>query len=93
MTREDDSQWSDFVFWIVSATFYAEEKQITKEKSEDMPIVNLFSTQYGTMFQDAISIVGHYGEMFHRSVTVTREKRNMLNENPFSPQINAMYLD
>jgi len=92
VTREDDPRWSDFVFWIVSATFYAEEKHITKNNSDEMPVVNLFGDAYGSMFENAISIVGGYNEMFENNVNISREKRNQLNNNPFTPQMNPDFL-
>ena len=37
-----DSQWADFVFWVVMSTFYAEENGIMQLAAVEMPIVSLF---------------------------------------------------
>ena len=44
MTRQTESQWSDFVYWIVMGLIYAEEVAISAQENsiDDMPIVNLF---------------------------------------------------
>lgn len=91
VTREDDAQWSDFVFWIVSCTFFAEERAITKARSTDMPLVNFFGSNLTGMFQHAISAVGNYGEMFNRTVKIPRQMRNKLNVNPFGPQQHSLF--
>jgi general L-amino acid transport system substrate-binding protein len=42
MTRQDDTQWSGFVYWVVMSTFYAEENRIGQSSSTELPVVNLF---------------------------------------------------
>lgn len=70
------------------ATFYAEEKSISKINSNEMPLVNLFGPDHGRMFRDAILAVGSYGEIYERSVqsSFPRNSRNLLNVNPVGPQ-------
>ena len=88
-TREDDHQWSAFVYWIVSATFYAEEKGFTQVTPNEMPLVNLFGPDHSRMFRDSLLAVGNYGEIYARSVqsSVPRNGRNLLNNvNPPGPQ-------
>ena len=59
VTRQDDVQWSSFVFWIVSAIFYAEEQGINSTTAfQGMPVVNLFGPTYANMFRDAVEAVG-----------------------------------
>jgi len=88
VTQEEDVQWSDFVYWVVSATFYAEDKGILKDSAATMPTeVQLFGADYEEMFVNAISAVGSYGEMHKRNFGGTApEGRNSLNANPFGPQ-------
>ena len=87
-TRQDDSQWSGYVYWVVASTFYAEENFISQSESDEMPLVNLFGSAYQSMFRDAISVVGNYGEMYARSVEefVPRDGRNLPNVVPLGPQ-------
>jgi general L-amino acid transport system substrate-binding protein len=66
VTREDDVKWSNFVFWIVSSIFYAEEAGITSETATDMPWTSLFGPDYAFMFQNAVGAVGNYGEIYER---------------------------
>uniref|UniRef100_A0A7S4J4M7 Solute-binding protein family 3/N-terminal domain-containing protein n=1 Tax=Odontella aurita TaxID=265563 RepID=A0A7S4J4M7_9STRA len=90
-TRQDDPQWSDFVYWVVASTFYAEMKKISGEgpkKKKMMPLVYLFGKEYRRMFRDAILAVGNYGEIYARNVTATipRGGRNLNNAISFGPQ-------
>jgi len=87
-TSQNDEQWSAFVYWVVSCTFYAEEKGITKSRQNQMPIVESFGSDFSRMFRDAILAVGNYGEMYSRNVenVIPRNGRNMLNFDPVGPQ-------
>uniref|UniRef100_A0A7S4MXE2 Solute-binding protein family 3/N-terminal domain-containing protein n=1 Tax=Odontella aurita TaxID=265563 RepID=A0A7S4MXE2_9STRA len=83
-TRQDDPQWSDFVYWVVASTFYAEKERISGElpyEEKKMPLVYLFGEEYRRMFRDAILAVGNYGEIYARNVntTIPRGGRNNLN--------------
>jgi ABC-type amino acid transport substrate-binding protein len=91
MTRSDDAQWSAFVYWVVSATFYAEEEQISRFYSIKMPEAKLFGPVFIRMFRDVILSVGNYGEMYIRSVESTEPRigRNLLNIKPFGPQLHS----
>jgi general L-amino acid transport system substrate-binding protein len=91
-TRPDDSQWSDFVYWIVMATFYAEENNITSASAISMPAVGLFGEQFKPMLFDCISSVGSYGEIYQRirssggPMLEDRAGGNLLNQNLTGPQ-------
>jgi len=87
-TRQNDGHWSAFVYWVVSCTFYAEEKGITKSRQNQMPIVESFGSEFARMFRDAILSVGNYGEMYSRNIedVIPRNGRNMLNFDPVGPQ-------
>ena len=52
VTRQDDDQWSSFVYWVVSAIFFAEEEGIGQLQSLQMPLVNLFGTEFSSMFRN-----------------------------------------
>mmetsp|Transcript_2794 Transcript_2794/g.4088 ORF Transcript_2794/g.4088 Transcript_2794/m.4088 type:complete len:121 (+) Transcript_2794:11-373(+) len=93
VTREDDPQWSDFVFWVVMGTFIAEDKLIAKEIFGDMVDVFAFGSNFKGMHRHAISAVGNYGEIYSRSVEsiVPRKGRNLLNTNPFGPQLYSYF--
>jgi hypothetical protein len=68
VTRQDDPQWSDFVHWIVTATFYAEENGITRANADSMPTVSLFGSTYAKMLRQAIGAVGSYAEIYERNI-------------------------
>jgi len=93
VTREDDPQWSDFVYWTVSATFFAEDEGITQRRSSEMPPVNLFGMALQDMTRHAIGAVGNYDEMYYNKnisgggkALPPRGGRNLLNTNPLGPQ-------
>ena len=90
ITRSDDSQFSDFVRWVFYGLFHAEEKEITKEKYEDMPSTNLFGSELSSFWKDSIKAVGNYGEIFERNLGgfLSREGFNLLNSQN-GPQLYA----
>lgn len=92
-TRQDDVQWSKYVYWIVESTFFAEEKNISFESSNQMPLVDLFGEALARMFRDAILAVGNYGDVYRRNlqIHIPREGRNLINlsSNP-GPQLYAL---
>ncbi|CAB9520018.1 Putative amino-acid ABC transporter-binding protein YhdW [Seminavis robusta] len=81
VTRQDDPQFSSFVFWTVASTWYAEERGVTDANSRDMPDVNLFGFDYSRMFQDSVFAVGNYDQIYERNLAsiLPRGGRNMLN--------------
>mmetsp|Transcript_3134 Transcript_3134/g.4845 ORF Transcript_3134/g.4845 Transcript_3134/m.4845 type:complete len:181 (-) Transcript_3134:318-860(-) len=84
VTREDDMQWSDFVFWVVAAPFIAEGKNITQAESQDMVDVPGFGKTYVNTHRHAIGAVGNYDEIYKRSLEtlLPRGGKNLLNTNP-----------
>lgn len=89
VTRQDDPQWSAYVYWIVSAIFYAEEQGISADSSLDMPVVNLFGALHSRMFRDAVQAVGSYADIYQRNIGDDEAPRgglNLLNMNPLGPQ-------
>ena len=86
-TRPDDSEWSDFVFWIVMATFYAEEQGIYQADPREMPTVGLFGEEMKPMLFDCIMAVGNYAEIYQRqTLLLPRAGPNLLNVNLTGPQ-------
>ncbi|CAB9506523.1 extracellular solute-binding protein [Seminavis robusta] len=89
-THQDDKDWSSFVFWIVAATFFAEENDINQHLSNSMPEVFVYGDSFKRMFRDTVLAVGNYGEIFQRS-GLPRTGRNQLNVNPnLGPQHYAL---
>lgn len=77
---------------VVSALFYAEERDITHATANEMPVVNMFGTLFKRMFRDAIFAVGNYGELYGRSMEAFLSRNNtpnMLNLDS-DPQLAAM---
>lgn len=79
-TRQDDRDWSTFVYWSVAGTFYAEEYNVTSFNFHDMPEVNLYGPDLKRMFKDSILAMGSYAETYDRNVEhlIPREGRNLL---------------
>jgi len=79
-TRQDDSQWSAFVLWVLMSTIHAEDQGITMSTSSSMPDMHLFGPSYSEMFRNAVSVVGNYAEIYARSVaeSIPRNGRNTL---------------
>jgi hypothetical protein len=88
-TREDDSQWSDFVRWIVWSTIYSEEAGITPNDAANLPAVDLFGPKYIQMFRFVSVHIGHYGDMYDRNLgsLIPRSGANTLNEGD-TPRLN-----
>lgn len=89
VTRDDDPQWSSFVFLVVTATFYAEEQGISQANANNMPLISLFGESSKYMLVDAIGAVGSYADIYHRNdagSNYSRSPVNMLNKSPFGPQ-------
>ena len=83
MTREDDPLFSDFCFWILQATIFAEEEGITQMAAVDaMPLTNLFGDLFTRMLQNAVQAVGNTGELYERNIErlVPRAGLNQLND-------------
>jgi general L-amino acid transport system substrate-binding protein len=89
VTRQDDQQWSAFVFWTVTALFYADEQGITSQTADLMPLSNLFGSRFSGFFRDIVESVGSYGDIYDRNVEfeVARGGPNLVNEYPFGPQL------
>ncbi len=88
VTRQDDPQWSSFVNWVVVATFYAEEQNLTQATYQDMPTTNLLGTEFTYMLQNVILAVGSHGEILARNAgdQYNISAINRLNTNPYGPQ-------
>ena len=89
MTRSDDHQWSDFVFWVVNAVVLAEEQGISQDSYTEMPLVSLFGELNKQIFLDSIYAVGSYGDIYNRtmeSIVPRQGSPNMLNANLNGPQ-------
>eukprot|EP00797_Seminavis_robusta_P001133 Sro1070_g237740.2 (661) ;mRNA; r:13714-15696 len=82
MTRADDCQWTSFVYWVTTAIIHAEKSSITQVEFHRMPITLLFGEILKLCFQDAISAVGNYGEIYNRTLEATspRSGGNLLNQ-------------
>jgi len=93
-TREDDPQWTSFVNWIVQCSFFAEEYEMTQRRSNELPAVNLFGSDYKEMFRHAISAVGNYAEIYEKNLAdkIPRQGRNLLNAMPYGPQHFSLFI-
>lgn len=88
MTKAESSQFVDFVYWTVMATFYADEMNILQSSSAEMPVVSLFGEAFKQMFRDSLLAVGSYSEIYNRALAgiLPRSGGNMLNEGLSGPQ-------
>ena len=80
-TRNEDKQWSSYVYWVAQALVYAEERGIDQRSSNEMPLVKLFGFERQRAFRDAIHAVGNYEEVYSRHLQsiLPRGGRNRLN--------------
>ena len=78
-TREDDSQWTDFVRSMVKSTIYAEAHAISKASAETMPILELFGPLYRQALRDVILSIGNYAELYVRNMEVYVPRVNTRN--------------
>lgn len=83
VTVHGDNQWNDIVSWVVYATFFAEEHDITQANVKDFKTgkieIKRFLGEIGNMGENlglpndwarqVISAVGNYGEIFERHLT------------------------
>jgi len=91
-TRKEDTLFSSFVNAIVIATIYATEEGITKDKSNDMPLSNLFGGNFTWSLRDAIAYSGGYDELYKKhfgDVSKVARGRNTLT-NMGTPQIHSI---
>jgi hypothetical protein len=92
VTTEEDVVWSNFVHWVVMATIYAEEQNITSSTFQKMPRVDLFQPLINDgMFRNVIRVVGSYAEIWDRATSrqnLNRTGRNLVNSLPvLGPQL------
>lgn len=88
VTRQDDEQWSSFVFWTLMALVYADEQAISSTDASKMPINNMFGSEYALSFRHTVAAVGSYGDIYNRTFQqeVARGGPNLLNVYPYGPQ-------
>ena len=89
MTRKDDVQWSDLVNWVVMASIYAEEENITSSTSANMPVVSLYGVEFLQMFRDTIFVMGSFAEVWNSTLqsSIPRAGANLLNRGLEGPQL------
>jgi len=83
-TREDDVLFASFVNCVVMATIHAQENDIQKHKSREMPLISIFGSNSSWALRDAISYSGSYDEIYARNfgsgVAKSARGRNTLND-------------
>lgn len=81
VTRQDDRQWSTFVYWSLMSTIFAEERFIDRSKAHLMPVVNLFGDSFSRMFRAVVATSGNYGDIYKGALEehIPRTGRNQLN--------------
>lgn len=82
VTRQGDPRWSDFVNWVLQATFRAEELGVLQVNSFSMPTTDVFGPSFSMMFNRIIEAVGNFGEMYTRNVEtmLSRSAINQIND-------------
>jgi hypothetical protein len=80
-TRQDDPQWSSFVYWTAQSIVYAEEHGVVQSASSQLPLIGVFGLTLQRMFRDAVHSIGNYNEVYQRNLAgmLPRAGRNMLN--------------
>mmetsp|Transcript_19228 Transcript_19228/g.40276 ORF Transcript_19228/g.40276 Transcript_19228/m.40276 type:complete len:263 (-) Transcript_19228:48-836(-) len=83
-TREGDVLFASFVNCVVMATIYAQENDIQKHKSREMPLISIFGSEIGWALRSAIFYSGSYDEIYARNfgsgVAKSARGRNTLND-------------
>ena len=71
-TREGDSQWSDFVGFVVACTIHAEAHGVTQGTPLEMPVMELYGTTDGPLYRqalrDVLLAIGNYAEIYDRNM-------------------------
>ena len=95
VSNQNDTQFSSFVYWVVMALVYAEDKGISQASPAEMPVVNLFGQQLKQMFLDSLSATGNYGEIYERTLgnLIPRRGGNQLTSNFSQSQMFAVPID
>jgi len=88
VTRQDDPQFSSFVYWTVAALVYADEQNVSKALADILPDVKIFGEDHKGMFRDAVRFAGNYDEIYERNlgVLLPERGRNAIIDSP-GPQL------
>lgn len=78
VTRQGETEWSDFVNWVLQALLVAEEEQIGQATASIFPTSAFYRAN---MFVNALTAVGNYAEMYERHLEpiLPRSELNKLN--------------
>ena len=81
VTRDEDARFSDFVSWVLQALLNAEEQNVTQNEYSRVPETELFGSNFALAFQNAVSAVGNYNEVYERNLAslIPRSGLNTLN--------------
>ena len=66
-TRNNDPEFGDMVNWMLRSLIVAEALNITQDRADEFPTTDLFGEEYTYLFQNAISAVGNFGELYSRT--------------------------
>ncbi|CAB9510540.1 extracellular solute-binding protein [Seminavis robusta] len=84
-TRQgEDEDWSRLVYWVISASIFAEEEGIDSASSHQMPEVFVYGPAMKRMFRDIVLQFGNYADMYGRNLEALypRSGRNQVNGFP-----------
>ena len=74
MTRSDDTTFSSFVNAVVTATINAVEDGISRDNSQEMPLIDLFGNNLRFMFRDIVRYFGNYDDIYLESHQIENEE-------------------
>ena len=63
-----DPDWTSFVYWVVTATFYAEDIGIDSSSFNEMPEVFAFGEDLRQMFRSSVLAMGSYADIYERNL-------------------------
>lgn len=80
-----ESQWSDFVYWVVMTTIYAEENGVGQDSLDLVPLVDLFGNDLQSMLRNTVNATGPYSDVYARSLeqSLPRSGKNQVNMGQF----------
>jgi hypothetical protein len=88
---EDDTLFCSFVNLVVQSPVYAEENDIRKRSSQDMPLIELFGGELSWALKDAIAYSGSYDEVYSKNFGFApRDSRGRNVLNAGGPQVHSL---
>ncbi|CAB9524630.1 Putative amino-acid ABC transporter-binding protein YhdW [Seminavis robusta] len=77
VTREEDTEWSNLVNFVVNVFFLAEAKGISKSNAEELMEVFMGNSYLGTVATGIVAHLGNYGDMYTKHLESLFPRRDL----------------